>query len=104
MRLNRAVLQQINGLGLAFGSERIPHPAPVAWTGSRVRSRANAFPTWRLCSFLQARTITRRQVPSRKVATLADRYRVANIEVNPNDVDANADFNGTGMLKQGTHS
>ena len=104
MRLNRAVLQQINGLGLAFGSERIPHPAPVAWTGSRVRSRANAFPTWRLCSFLQARTITRRQVPSWKADTLADRYRVANIEVNPNDVDANADFNGTGMLKQGPHS
>jgi hypothetical protein len=46
----------------------------------------------------------KRQVPSRKVDTLADRCRVANIEVNPNDVDANADFNGTGMLKQGPHS
>ena len=102
MRSNRALLQQINGQGLAVGNERIQHPG--AWISSRVRSRANAFSTWRLCSFLQARTITRWQVPSRKVATLADRYRVANIEVNPNDVDANADFNGTGMLKQGTHS
>jgi hypothetical protein len=104
MRLNRAVLQQINGLGLAFGSERIQHPAACRLERFACALPADAYLTWRLCSFLQARTITRRQVPSWKAATLADRYRVANIGVNPNDVDANADFSGTGMLEQGPHS